>query len=389
MKMPLHVVLLTPAIYIASINCNAEEIQVGPEKQFQQLESALKSAKEGDTILVHPLPKDEPYSKVALYISTANITIRAITPQKRITLSGSGFDYSGRGSAPRAIVQFNKGADNCRLEGFKLSGAHNRSHNGAGVRINQANGVTISNCEIHSNDMGIMSNGDGTAATGAEQLITNCIIHSNGNLKDPGYNHNLYLGGESVTLKDCEVHSSLTGHNVKSRAHRTVIRSCYIHDSSNREIDLVDHKNDTTRPESDAIILDCIIVKAPECRGNRGVIHFGQDIGGDRNGTLHLTDNIIVTPYISPVVYISAKGSGARICGNIICDGGVGQRNQVLVTHSKKITQPKPVPISDNWLSHGYPGSSAEKGENPPFSDPTKGDYSLKGGKEAFMNSLR
>jgi hypothetical protein len=48
------------------------------------------------------------------------------------------------------------------LEGFELNGAHNATHNGAAVRINQANGVTIRDCLIHHSDMGIMSNGDGT-----------------------------------------------------------------------------------------------------------------------------------------------------------------------------------------------------------------------------------
>ena len=39
------------------------------------------------------------------------------------------------------------------------SGAHNASHNGAGVRINQANDILVTHCEIHDNDMGVMSNG--------------------------------------------------------------------------------------------------------------------------------------------------------------------------------------------------------------------------------------
>ena len=135
---------------------------------------------------------------------------------------------AARAACPRAIIQFNKGADGCVLEGFELSGAHNESFNGAGVRINQANDVTIRDCAIHDNDMGIMSNGDGTDATGKNQLIESCLIYSNGNAKHSGYNHNLYLGGTSVRIVACEIHSSLTGHNLKSRAHLTIVLNCYI-----------------------------------------------------------------------------------------------------------------------------------------------------------------
>jgi hypothetical protein len=106
------------------------------------------------------------------------------------------------------------------------------------VCINQANSIIVRDCVIHHNDMGIMSNGDGTPDTATDQRIEGCLIHSNGDPADPGFNHNLYLGGTSVTLIGCEVHSSLTGHNVKSRAHRTTVLASFIHDAANREFDL-------------------------------------------------------------------------------------------------------------------------------------------------------
>ena len=162
-----------------------------------------------------------------------------------VKLSGKGGDQSGRGSRPRAIFQFNDTANHCVLEGFELFGAHNASHNGSGVRINQASYVTVRNCSIHDNDMGIMSNGDGTTNAAANQRIECCVIHHNGDLGDPGYNHNLYLGGTSVTVRFCEIHSSLTGQNFKSRAHFNRIEYCYVHDSANRDFDLVDSRDPT------------------------------------------------------------------------------------------------------------------------------------------------
>ncbi len=206
-----------------------------------------------------------PYERTAVYVRQERLTFRAVPAEgsRWVKVDGSGFDYSGRGSTPRAIFQFNAGTDHCVLEGFELCGAHNDSHNGAGVRINQANHVIVRNCSIHDNDMGIMSNGDGSPERGVNQLIEFCEIHHNGDPADPGYNHNLYLGGTSVTLRFCEVHSSLTGHNVKSRAHHNRVEYCYVHDSANREFDLVDAA-DTARPDSHAVLLGNIIVKAPQ-----------------------------------------------------------------------------------------------------------------------------
>ncbi|MFO1489760.1 MAG: right-handed parallel beta-helix repeat-containing protein [Kiritimatiellia bacterium] len=314
----------------------AAEWTVGAGGTHARIEEAVGAAAPGDVILVHPQAGNQAYQKVALAVNTPRLTIKAAGGAgERIPLNGAGGDYSGRGPVPRAIVQFNPGADGCVLEGFELLGAHNESHNGAGVRINQADDVTIRSCDIHHNDMGIMSNGDAAQGAAGNQLIENCLVHHNGDPQEPGQNHNLYLGGTSVVLRGCDVHSSLTGHNVKSRAHRTLVTACYIHDSANRELDLVDGKGDTTAPGSDAVLAGNIIVKNPECPGNRAVIHFGQDGGHEHDGTLYLIHNTIVTPFVSPVVQLSAPKARAQLFNNIVWDGGRHRNGQVLVSAGK------------------------------------------------------
>ena len=272
-----------------------------------------------------------------------------------MTISGKGFDYRGVGSVPRAIFQFNPGADHCTLEGFELVAAHNESHNGAGVRINQANHVTIRNCAIHGNDMGVMSNGDGSLSSAVDQRIEHCRIYRNGDAARPGYNHNLYLGGTSVTLRFSEVYASLTGQNVKSRAHRTRVEYCYIHHSANREFDLVDAA-ETARSESDAVLLGNIIAKDPQCKGNGAVIHFGQDGGEEHNGTLYLAFNTIVTHFISPVIDLSAPGAKVVLAGNLVSDGGMRQAHQVLA-NARNGARLQDVRGTYNWLSGGFDGA--------------------------------
>lgn len=331
---------------LMAVHSFAAEIVVGPGG-MARIEDAVAKAEPGDSIVVQVASLDQ----VAVMVSKPRLTIRA-AGTNRVTLSGRGFDYSGRGPVPRAIVQFDKGADGCVLDGFELSGAHNESHNGAGVRISHANDVTVRNCDIHHNDMGIMSGGDGTTNTARGQAIERCAIHHNGDAADPGYNHNLYLGGTDVTLRDCDIHHSLTGHNLKSRAHRTTVIDCHLHDSANREIDLVDAA-DTEVPGSDALIERCTIEKAADCAGNRGVIHFGKDVGKTRDGQLVLRENTIRTPFVSPVVFLSSPKTRVVFERNRIENTGTQRSGQILVD-AKASTDPNPVEGTGNILAPSF-----------------------------------
>jgi hypothetical protein len=323
-------------------------------------------------IVVQPKPEHQAYGKVAVSVDKPRITIRSAVPAgARVALSGRGFNFSGRGSVPRAIVQFNKNAGGGLLEGFELFGAHNESHNGAGVRINQADNVTVRDCEIHDNDMGLMSNGDGTLESAMNQRIEHCAIHHNGDRSEPGYNHNLYLGGTSVTLTNCEVYASLTGHNVKSRAHKIEVRDCYIHDSANREFDLVD-ASETAFPDSDAVLGGNKIVKAADCPGNRAVINFGQDGGKARNGTLRLENNVIRTPFLAPVIQLSAPQARVMLNQNIIENSGSQKSRQTLIEAGAS-TAPDAVQGRDNKISSSFasPALVALKLEHTTFANPT------------------
>lgn len=335
----------------------AATLQVGPGKPFDRVEKAVAAAKPGDTIEVYPLLGGRPYERVAVFVNTARLTIRAAGTEagRRVMLSGKGFEHSGRGRTPRAIFQFNRGADYCVLEGFELTGASNKTDNGAGVRINQANHVTIRHCEIHHNDMGITSNGDAATRTAMNQLIEHCEIYSNGDDRLPGFNHNLYLGGTSATLRFSEVHHATTGHNVKSGAHINRIEYSYVHHSSNREFDLVG-ASDSAPPGAYAILLGNIIAKDPRTQGNRSVIHFGQQggRGTGEGGTLYLVYNTIVTPFTSPVIDLSAAKAKALLMGNIFDDGGRTRNNQTLGRGRRGGASARNISGFGNWLAPGF-----------------------------------
>lgn len=182
-----------------------------------------------------------------------------------------------------------------------------------------------------------MSNGEVAKESGARQLIKHCTIRDNGTKSDPGYNHNLYLGGTSVTVQNCNIFGAVTGNNLKSRAHRNFIVDNCIHDSANREIDLVDEAGNTDIPGSDSFLIGNVITKAPRCIGNKSVIHFGRDGKAAHNGTVWLVGNIIQTPFISPVVDISS-GKGAVFVNNVIADAGAGQKGVLVKRSSPDMT---------------------------------------------------
>lgn len=335
--------LVTLAVLLALPRGRGNVLDVGDGKPYARIEDAVDAAKPGD--LIEVFPKSDGYTKTALRIRTPKLAIKGVG--NRVKLDGTGFDYSGVGSVPRAIIQVD--SDDVTIENLELTNAHNGSYNGAGVRINGGNRVTITGCDIHGNDMGIMSNGDGSAQKGTFQRIEGCHIHENGNAKDPGYNHNLYLGGWSVTVDHCEIDHSLTGHNLKSRAHETVVLYSYVHDSNNREFDFVEAK-ETEKPGSNAILMGNLIVKDRNGTGNRVVIHFGQE-KGLRDGALVLQNNTIVTWFLSPVLSLSSPKAIVDLRNNIIFNP---EQTKPAFADLAKGADPKSIHGSSNWISPEY-----------------------------------
>ncbi len=350
MARALAVLLLTTL----ALPAKAKVLTVGPGRSYARIEAAVRKARPDDLILVYPRQDYQPYAQVAVLVTRPRITIRGVLFKgRRIPLSGKGFVYSGRGKIPRAVFQFNPAATGCLVEGFEISDARNKEGNASGVRINQANHVTLRNLELHHNDMGVMSAGNGSLTSALNQRILRCSIHHNGSPRSPGLSHNLYLGGASVTISGCEIHHSTTGHNVKSRAHHTRVEYSHIHDSANREFDLVDGHGETSAPNSDAVILGCLIVKAAKIKGNKAVIHFGQDGGRAHNGTLHLVHNTVITPYQSAVLNLSAPGAKLVLRNNLIWGTRKPARKQRLLA-VRKGAKLSNAGGEGNWLSAGF-----------------------------------
>ncbi len=340
----LLLVVVTPSLSEAAV------LQVGPGRQFHNIIQAVRAARPGDIIKVWPLPDGRAYHRVAVLLQKPRITIESAISERYVKINGQGFDYSGRQPLPRAIFQFDPTASGCTLRGFDLTDAHNNSSNGAGVRINAANNILIRNCYIHGNDMGIMSNGKLARHTGSQQVIEDCLITNNGTFHQAGYNHNLYLGGTSALIRGCEISDSLTGHNLKSRAHITWVEYCYIHGSANRELDLVDDRGNTDQPHSDAVVLGCFIIKKKNMSGNRQVINFGRDGSANHTGTLYLVHNTIFTPYYTGALVLSAPGAKLVMVDNKI----INPSHRAVLVDCINGGRWQNVKGAGNWISPAY-----------------------------------
>jgi hypothetical protein len=126
------------------------------------------------------------------------------------------------------------------------------------------------------------------------------------------------LGGTSVTVQFCTIEDSLTGHNLKSRAHFTLVEHCLVSGAANREFDLVDSW-DTRRPNSNAVLVGNVIIKMPGRHGgNHAVINFGQE-NGRHNGTIYVINNTIQTSYLT-TIELSSPDASARFVNNLVED---------------------------------------------------------------------
>ena len=101
---------------------------------------------------------------------------------------------------------------NCTVEHVEFTKCTVPDQNGAGIRA-EGEDLTLRYCYFHHNEMGILTSNDGIS----DFLFEYCEFANNG--YGDGYSHNIYVGKvNSLTMRYCYSHASLTGHCVKSRA---------------------------------------------------------------------------------------------------------------------------------------------------------------------------
>lgn len=352
---------LAVAAWLWGASAHAASYQVGPGRACPTVAS-LPALKAGDIVEIAPGVYHEVKRWTNPGTAAHPITIRGVGDSRPV-FDASGLMVDGRMPNPRAVFQVE--ADYLVLENLEFKNARN-GDNGSGLRVTGGNFVTVRGCKITQCDMGIMSD----SCRGL--LIESSEIAANGTASYDGYSHNLYLGGKSATIRFCYIHDALFGQNFKTRAHYTELLYNLITDSQDGEIGLVDSA-ETAATNSHAVMIGNIVVSKPRAAGyNSGrFIQFGQDAGGQHNGTLFAFNNTWVAGD-GRIQFLSANTAGARITAvNNIFYGS----NKIPGTVGGGITG------SNNWAaaSAAIPATFLEttQGTDPGFAKRAARDFRL------------
>jgi hypothetical protein len=288
---------------------HAATYQVGPTRTYHTVGS-LPALNPGDVVEIDPATYYEVKRWTRPGSAAQPIIVRGVGAVRPV-FDATGLTVDGAMPNPRAVFQVE--AAYVTLENLEFRNARN-GDNGAGIRVTSGNNVTVRNCRIAMCDMGVMCDNNSNLVIEASEIC------SNGTSLYDGYSHNLYLGGNSATIRFCYIHDSLYGQNFKSRAHYTELLYNYIADSQDGEVGLVDAA-ETAATNSHAVMIGNIIISKPRLSGyNSGrFIQFGQDSGGQHNGTLYAFNNTFVAGD-GRIQFLSANTAGATVvaCNNVL-----------------------------------------------------------------------
>ncbi len=308
-----HILLLVTVVHLPAMTATYE---VGAGQSYATLAS-LPSLAPGDVVEINP----GTYTEVKRWRdagTAANpITIRGLGSARPV-IDATGATVDGALPNPRAVFQVE--ASNIVIEHLEFINARN-GNNGAAVRVTGSGavttGVTIADCRLDQCDMGFMNDN-------CDQItLSACEIDGNGTAANSGYSHNLYLNGGATTLQGCYIHDALYGQNVKSRGHFTALLYCWIANSQDGEVGLVDSPGETASADSNAVLLGNVIISKDRGAGwnDQRFILFGQDEGGAHTGTIFVINNTCIAGAATNTFLWSNWPSAAIVAENNIFTG--------------------------------------------------------------------
>lgn len=306
--------LLAVISFGAKLASGGATYQVGPTRTYHSV-GALPTLAPGDIAEIDPATYNEVKRWTTGGTASQPIMIRGVGGGRPI-FDATNQVVDGVLPHPRAIFQVE--ANYITLENLEFRNARN-GDNGAGIRVTSGNNVTVRNCRITFCDMGIMCDNNSNLVIEASEIA------SNGTSLYDGFSHNFYLGGSSATVRFCYIHDSLNGQNFKTRAHYTELLYNYIADSQDGEVGLVE-ATETAATNSHAVMIGNIVISKPRLSGYNSsrFIQFGQDSGGQHNGTLFAFNNTFIAGD-TRIQFLSANATNASIIAENNIFYGSGQ----------------------------------------------------------------
>lgn len=232
---------------------------------FATIDAAFQHAADGDTVVIQP----GKYAQSGVLRSNG------------VTIIGRNVHLSGQAVEGKAALVI-RGND-VTIEGLEVSDIIVPDGNGAAIRQEGTN-LTLRDVYFHNNQMGILTQRDTGILT-----IEDSVLESNGY---PGgaFGHNIYAQGKMLRF----VHSKSLGarhegHEIKSRAAKTVIEDSIIASLDSNDSRCIDVPN-----AGEIIIRNNLIQMGPRST-NFDVIGIGlEDVVKHEPRTAIITDNIFV-----------------------------------------------------------------------------------------------
>ena len=280
--------------------------------------------------------------------ASAPITIRALDPNNRPV-----FDYTSSSHSVDGWPGSYNASDAVRsawrvtgayyiIDGIIIQGANNASNNWniydntAGIRYLKSTNLTVRNCRLYNNDMGIQGGGSNTVVEYTE------FDHNGAPATDQS--HNVYiLGGDNFTLRYSYLHDSVGGQNFHIRARNATVAYNWIQNASAYEGDMM-----ANQPEYDAgangiqtmLFMGNVVVQSANPNNYTKLIAlYNQPESGNMTFNLTAVWNTFVFKEASQTtgsgVVQLVKGTNYSTTGNIVFSNnivaGVNPRSAVIV----------------------------------------------------------
>ena len=273
----------------------ARTLVVGPGQEFKLPSDAVKAARAGDTVQLHP----------GEYFDCATV------PQAKLTIEGVG-DASkvlmtDKACGGKALL-ITTGAD-ITVRNLTLTRARVPDNNGAGIRSEGAN-LLVDGVRFINNQNGILSGTEGATIT-----VRNSYFERNGTCQG-SCAHGIYVGhAKLLRVENSRFVNTREGHHIKSRAERTEVVGCTLDDGPDGTASYM-----VEAPNGGSVIVqNSTLTKGPEAGNHTGAIVIGTEGVTQPTREITITNNTFRNAGNYPTSFVwNLTATDAMLTGNRI-----------------------------------------------------------------------
>ncbi len=294
-------IILTAVLCFLASPLFGKTWRVGPTRQYTAPSQVMSLVASGDTVEID----------AGLYLKD----VGAWNADSLVLRCSSGYAHldAQRTAAQRKGIWVINGK-HTYVEGIEFSGCAILAadgENGAGIRL-QGTSLECRRCYFHDNQEGILTGQD----PASDILLEACEFARNGveSGSNAGYEHHIYIGHDrTATVRFCYFHSSIQGHEIKSRASTNYILYNHIVDGTTGDGSLsIDLPNGGL-----SYVIGNTIEKGP-ASVNATILGYGEEGIINADSEYYVVNNTVVVDRSYARFDTIAPGAKAKLINNII-----------------------------------------------------------------------